>query len=253
MLELNVLKVGGAVVEDPAALACFVNNFASLQGLKVMVHGGGRTATDVSARLGIETQMINGRRVTDAETLKVVTAVYTGLVNKNIVARLQDAGVNAFGMCGADFGFMRSVRRPITREGIDYGFVGDVVQVQTDAVASLLEKGLVPVVAPITHDGAGQLLNTNADTVASETAKGLSGSFDVTLTYCFEKEGVLDAEGKVIPEITPSVFEALKADGTIAGGMIPKLENAFAALAAGVKAVRITSAQSLSGGTLVVL
>lgn len=253
MLELNVLKVGGAVVEDPAALGQFVNNFASLQGLKVMVHGGGRTATDVSSRLGIETQMINGRRVTDADTLKVVTAVYTGLVNKNIVARLQAEEVNAFGMCGADFGFMQSVRRPVTKEGIDYGFVGDVMAVKTDAVASLLEKGLVPVVAPITHDGNGQLLNTNADTVASETAKGLSRSFDVTLTYCFEKEGVLDASGNVIPQITPSVFEALKADGTIAGGMIPKLENAFDALAAGVRAVRITSASSLSGGTLVVL
>lgn len=249
MMKLNVLKVGGAVVEDAAALKAFIENFAKLDGLKVLVHGGGRTATDVSAKLGIETTMVGGRRVTDADTLKVVTAVYTGLVNKNVVAQLQGQGVNAFGMCGADFGFMKSVKRPVTAEGVDYGFVGDVIDVDYDALSMLLFKKYVPVVAPITHDGFGQLLNTNADTVASMTAQALSRIFDVTLTYCFEKEGVLDASGKVIPEIDAASYAELKADGTVNGGMVPKLDNAFAALEAGVSEVVITSAANLTGGT----
>ncbi len=248
-MKLNVLKLGGAVVEDAAALSAFVSAFAALDGMKVLVHGGGRTATEVSAKLGIETSMVGGRRVTDAETLKVVTGIYAGLVNKNVVAQLQAAGVNAFGLCGADFGYMRSVRRPVTAQGVDYGFVGDVVEVDIDALSVLLFKKYVPVVAPITHDGMGQLLNTNADTVASETAKALSRIFDVTLTYCFEKDGVLDKEGGLIPEITAESFEALKADGTVSGGMLPKLENAFAALASGVSEVVITSATNLCGGT----
>lgn len=253
MMKLNVLKVGGAVVEDPAALAALIKSFAALDGMKVLVHGGGRTATEVSAKLGIETVMVGGRRVTDADTLKVVTAVYTGLVNKNVVAQLQAQGVNAFGMCGADFGYMKSMKRPVTAEGVDYGFVGDVTEVDYDALSVLLFKKYVPVIAPITHDGFGQLLNTNADTVASETAQALSRIFDVTLTYCFEKEGVLDKDGNVIPEIDAEKFVALKEDGTVTGGMLPKLENAFAALASGVKEVVITSAQKLEGGTKITL
>ena len=253
MMKVNVLKVGGAVVEDPAALSAFLQRFAALDGLKVLVHGGGRTATDVSAKLGLETTMVGGRRVTDADTLKVVTAVYTGLVNKNVVAQLQGRGVNAFGICGADFGFIKSVRRPVTPEGVDYGFVGDVVEVDHDALSMLLFRHFVPVVAPITHDGNGQLLNTNADTVASMTAQALSRIFDVTLTYCFEKDGVLDADGNVIPSIDAASFAALKADGTVSGGMLPKLENAFGALSGGVSRVVITSASSLDGGTVITL
>lgn len=253
MMKLNVLKVGGAVVEDAAALASFIDAFAKLDGLKVLVHGGGRTATDVSAKLGIETTMVGGRRVTDADTLKVVTSVYTGLVNKNVVAQLQSKGVNAFGMCGADFGFMKSVKRPVTPQGVDYGFVGDVVDVDYDALSMLLFKKYVPVIAPITHDGFGQLLNTNADTVASMTAQSLSRLFDVTLTYCFEKDGVLDASGNVIPQIDSQSYAALKAEGTVNGGMVPKLDNAFAALAAGVSEVVITSAGNLNAGSRIVL
>ena len=253
MMTLNVLKVGGAVVENPAALSAFIDSFAAVDGLKVLVHGGGRTATDVSARLGIETTMVGGRRVTDEATLKVVTAVYTGLVNKNVVASLQGRGVNAFGLCGADFSFIKSVRRPVTAEGVDYGFVGDVIEVDCDALSMLLFKKYVPVVAPITHDGRGQLLNTNADTMAAAVARGLSRLFDVTLTFCFEKEGVLDADGKVIERIDAAKFEALKADGTVSGGMLPKLENAFAALRDGVSKVVITSASRPDGGTAIIL
>lgn len=253
MLKLNILKVGGAVVEDDAALDAFIGRFSALDGLKLLVHGGGRTANDLASRLGIQTVMVGGRRVTDADTLKLVTSVYAGLVNKNIVAKLQGAGVKSFGICGADFGCIRSVRRPVTPEGVDYGFVGDVVDVDYDAISLLLFKNCVPVVAPITCDMNGQLLNTNADTVASELASALSRIFDVTLTFCFEKEGVLDADGRLIPRIDSASFEALKADGTVSGGMLPKLENAFAALRRGVSQVRIASASAPDAGTSIVL
>ena len=242
MLKLNILKVGGAVVEDDAALDAFIGRFSALDGLKLLVHGGGRTASDLASRLGIQTVMVGGRRVTDADTLKLVTSVYAGLVNKNIVAKLQGAGVKSFGICGADFGCIRSVRRPVTPEGVDY-----------DAISLLLFKNCVPVVAPITCDMNGQLLNTNADTVASELASALSRIFDVTLTFCFEKEGVLDADGRLIPRIDSASFEALKADGTVSGGMLPKLENAFAALRRGVSQVRIASASAPDAGTSIVL
>lgn len=240
-------------MEDTAALDAFIARFAALDGLKVLVHGGGRSASEVASRLGVETVMLGGRRVTDADTLKIVTAVYAGLVNKNIVAKLDAAGVRSFGLCGADFGFIRSVRRPVTDEGVDYGFVGDIVDVDYDAVSLLLFKNCVPVIAPITCDMNGQLLNTNADTVASAVASALSNIFEVTLTYCFEKEGVLDAAGAVIPRIDSASFETLKADGTVSGGMLPKLQNAFDALSKGVSEVRITSAENPAGGTAVVL
>ena len=242
MLKLNILKVGGAVVEDDAALDAFIGRFSALDGLKLLVHGGGRTASDLASRLGIQTVMVGGRRVTDADTLKLVTSVYAGLVNKNIVAKLQGAGVKSFGICGADFGCIRSVRRPVTPEGVDY-----------DAISLLLFKNCVPVVAPITCDMNGQLLNTNADTVASELASALSRIFDVTLTFCFEKEGVLDADGRLIPRIDSASFEALKANGTVSGGMLPKLENAFAALRRGVSQVRIASASAPDAGTSIAL
>ena len=250
-MKLNVLKIGGAVVEDEAALGLFLKSFASMEGAKLLVHGGGRTASNVCEKLGIKPMMSGGRRITDGDTLKVVTAVYAGLVNKNIVAKLQTEGVNAFGLCGADFNVIRSVRRPVTDEGLDFGYVGDPVKVDNAVLTRLVKNGFVPVVSPITHDGNGQLLNTNADTIASSVAGALSSDFEVTLTYCFEKEGVLDADGRLVNEIDLARYETLKADGTVSGGMIPKIDNAFSALRKGIRVVRITSALSPEGGTLI--
>ena len=176
-MKLNVLKIGGAVVEDEAALGLFLKSFASMEGAKLLVHGGGRTASNVCEKLGIKPMMAGGRRITDGDTLKVVTAVYAGLVNKNIVARLQAEGVNAFGLCGADFNVIRSVRRSVTEEGLDFGFVGDPVKVDNAILTRLIADGFTPVVSPITHDGNGQLLNTNADTIASAVAGALSSDF----------------------------------------------------------------------------
>lgn len=246
--KLTVIKVGGKIVEEEATLCQLLNDFAAIEGHKVLVHGGGRSATKLAAQLGIESKMVNGRRITDSETLKVVTMVYGGLVNKNIVAGLQARGVNALGLTGADMNVIRSVRRPVKE--VDYGFVGDVERVDATLLSDLIYKGVVPVMAPLTHDGKGNMLNTNADTIAGETAKALAGLFDVTLIYCFEKKGVLrdeNDEESVIPLITPSEFEQYVADGTIQGGMIPKLENSFAAIDAGVSEVVITLASAING------
>ena len=191
--------------------------------------------------------MVNGRRITDAETLKVVMMVYGGLVNKNIVAGLQARGANALGLSGADMDVIRSVKRPVN--DVDYGFVGDVKQVNAEFLGDLIHKGVVPVMAPLTHDGAGNLLNTNADTIAGETAKALAALFDVTLVFCFEKKGVLRDENdddSVIPQITPAQFKQYVADGVIHGGMIPKLENSFEALNAGVTEVVNTLASAIN-------
>ena len=229
--KLTVIKVGGKIVEEEATLRQLLNDFAAIDGHKVLVHGGGRSATKIAAQLGIESKMVNGRRITDAETLKVVTMVYGGLVNKNIVAGLQARGVNALGLTGADMNVIRSVKRPVKE--VDYGFVGDVEQVDATLLSDLIHKGVVPVMAPLTHDGHGNMLNTNADTIAGETAKALSALFDVTLVYCFEKKGVLRDENdddSVIPQITRAEFEQYVADGVIQGGMIPKLENSFEAI-----------------------
>ena len=243
--KLTVIKVGGKIVEEEATLLQLLNDFAAISGHKVLVHGGGRSATKIAAQLGIES-MVNGRRITDAETLKVVTMVYGGLVNKNIVAGLQARGVNALGLTGADMNVIRSVKRPVKE--VDYGFVGDVEKVDASLLADLIHKGVVPVMAPLTHDGQGNMLNTNADTIAGETAKALSALFDVTLVYCFEKKGVLRDENdddSVIPEITRAEFEQYVADGVIQGGMIPKLENSFEAINAGVTEVVITLASAI--------
>lgn len=251
--SINIIKVGGAVVEDPASLQALLTQFAAVPGPKLLVHGGGRSATAMAARLGIETTMIGGRRVTDSAMLEVVTMVYGGLVNKNIVAQLQAAGIAALGLTGADLDSIRSSRRPATP--VDYGFVGDVQRVNGSALAQLIEAGFVPVMAPLTHDGQGQLLNTNADTIAGEVAKGLTPYFDVTLTFCFEKKGVLshpDNDDSVIPVINRASFAALVADGTVSGGMLPKLQNAFSALDAGVSRVVITCPTNLAGGTVIV-
>ena len=251
-LSLQVVKVGGAVVEDPASLAALLSSFAALPGLKVLVHGGGRSATRVSEALGIEPRMVAGRRVTDEKTLEVVTMVYGGLVNKRIVAGLQALGVNALGLTGADLGYMLSDKRPVGE--VDYGWVGDVRKVDTSVLADLIARGVVPVLAPLTCDGAGHLLNTNADTIAAEAAKALAVRFDVTLVYCFEKKGVLadpSDDESVIPLITRESYAGLLASGVVAGGMVPKLDNAFSALDAGVSAVRITCASAPDAGTIV--
>lgn len=255
MEKLTVVKVGGAVVEDEEQLARLLNDFAAIEGNKVLVHGGGRRATKVAASLGIESKMVNGRRITDRDMLEVVTMVYGGLVNKNVVARLQANGVNALGLTGADMDVLRSRKRPV-KDGIDFGFVGDVERADGKALQTLIEAGIVPVMAPLTHDGHGNILNTNADTIAGETAKALAPFYDVTLIYSFEKKGVLanpDDDDSVIPMITPADFERYKADGTVAGGMIPKLENAFAAIDAGVGRVIITLASAIDGkhGTVI--
>ena len=255
MEKLTVVKVGGAVVEDEEQLARLLNDFAAIEGNKVLVHGGGRRATKVAASLGIESKMVNGRRITDRDMLEVVTMVYGGLVNKNVVARLQANGVNALGLTGADMDVLRSRKRPI-KDGIDFGYVGDVERADGKALQTLIGAGIVPVMAPLTHDGHGNILNTNADTIAGETAKALAPFYDVTLIYSFEKKGVLanpDDDDSVIPTSTPADVERYKADGTVAGGMIPKLENAFAAIDAGVGRVIITLASAIDGnhGTVI--
>lgn len=246
MEKLTLIKVGGKIVEEPDTLQQLLRDFSSIEGHKVLVHGGGRSATKIASQLGIESQMVNGRRITDAEMLKVVTMVYGGLVNKNIVAGLQALQVNALGLTGADMNIMRSDKRPV--KDVDYGFVGDVKEVNADVLASLIQQGIVPVLAPLTHDKQGHMLNTNADTIAGEAAKALAKYFDVTLMFCFEKKGVLlneDDDESVIPEIDRASFLKYVAEGIIQGGMIPKLENAFQAIDAGVKEVIITQASEI--------
>lgn len=255
MKKITIIKVGGAIVEHETQLNQLLDQFAQVDGPKILVHGGGRRATKVATSLSIESKMVDGRRITDADMLKVVTMVYGGLVNKDIVARLQARGVNALGLTGADADVIRSHRRPL-KNGVDYGFVGDVDNVRGDLLLSWLDQGIVPVIAPLTHDGQGHMLNTNADTMASETAKALAAHADVTLVYCFEKPGVLSDptdDNSVIPVITRADFDRLTADGTIAGGMKPKVENALAAVGAGVGRVIITQASAIGqeGGTVI--
>ncbi len=255
--KITIVKVGGAVVEDEAQLAQLLKDFCAIEGKKVLVHGGGRRATQVAAKLGIESKMVNGRRITDADMLSVVTMVYGGLVNKNLVARLQAHGENALGLTGADMNVIRSHRRPL-KDGVDFGYVGDVDRADGAMLSRLIEAGIVPVMAPLTHDGLGHILNTNADTIASETAKALAPYYDVTLIFCFEKKGVLrdpDDDDSVIPAITRTDFIKYKEDGIISGGMLPKIENALNAIDAGVSRVIITLATALDGnsGTIISL
>ena len=247
--KLTIVKVGGAVVEDEAQLSQLLKDFSAIEGNKMLIHGGGRRATQVAASLGIESKMVGGRRITDADMLSVVTMVYGGLVNKNLVARLQANGVNALGLTGADMDVIRSHKRPI-KDGVDFGFVGDVDRADGEMLSRLIKAGITPVMAPLTHDGQGHILNTNADTIASETAKALAPYYDVTLIYSFEKKGVLrnpDDDDSVIPTITRADFEQYKADGTISGGMLPKIENALSAIDAGVSRVIITLATAIDG------
>lgn len=254
MEKLTIIKVGGKIVEETDSLHSLLTQFAQIPGHKLLVHGGGRSATKMAEQLGIEQQMINGRRITDAETLRIVTMVYGGLVNKQIVAALQARGINALGLTGADMNVVRSHKRPV--KDIDYGFVGDVETVNAELLADLIARDVVPVMAPLTHDGKGSMLNTNADTIAGETAKALAAFFDVTLMFCFEKKGVLlnpDDDDSVISRITSSELPQLVRDGVVQGGMLPKLDNSFAAIAAGVSKVIITQAQAIDNpeaGTL---
>lgn len=257
MEKLTIVKVGGAIVEDEAQLTQLLKDFSAIEGRKLLVHGGGRKATKMAERLGIVTQMVNGRRVTDEQMLEVVTMVYGGLVNKNLVARLQANGVNAIGLTGADANAIRSHKRPL-KDGIDYGFVGDVDRVDGAMLSRFIEAGITPVMAPLTHDEKGHILNTNADTIASETAKALAEYYDVTLIFSFEKAGVLrnpDDDSSVISRISRADFEQYKADGTISGGMLPKIENALKAVEAGVGRVIITLATAIDGqhGTVICL
>ncbi len=265
MEKLTIVKVGGAVVEDPEQLSALIKNFSAIEGKKLLVHGGGRRATATAKALGIETHMVGGRRITDAEMLSVVTMVYGGLVNKNIVAQLGANGVCALGLTGADMDVIRSHKRPLkkvrlddgTEQMVDFGFVGDVDRADGDRLAQLLNAGITPVVAPLTHDGQGNILNTNADTMASTVAKALAQHFDVTLIFSFEKQGVLsnpDDDNSVIPTITRADYDRYVADGTISGGMMPKVENALEAVESGVKRVIITLATKIDGksGTAII-
>ena len=252
---LTIVKVGGAVVEDEARLSRLLADFSAIEGRKVLVHGGGRRATAVASSLGIESKMVGGRRITDSQMLEVVTMVYGGLVNKNIVARLQACGIDALGLTGADIDVIRSHKRPV--KDVDYGFVGDVERVDGGKLSQLIEAGITPVMAPLTHDRQGNMLNTNADTIAAETAKALAGQYDVTLIFSFEKKGVMarpDDDDSLIPVITRADYMRYAADGTVSGGMLPKLENAFNAISAGVSRVNITLATAIDGrhGTIIV-
>ena len=246
MEKLLVIKIGGNIIDDETKLSSFLESFSSIEEKKILVHGGGKLATRLAEKLGVEQQLVDGRRITDAETLKIVTMVYAGYVNKNIVALLQANNCNAIGLCGADGDIILAHKRkhPV----IDYGFVGDVDAINTGLLKNLLEQNITIVVASITHDQQGQLLNTNADTIAQELAKGMSKEYEVSLVYSFEKSGVLlDANDDmtVISELTPGYYKQLRAKQKIFAGMLPKLDNAFTALNNGVKKVIIGKAENL--------
>ena len=246
MSTLYVVKIGGNVIDDEKKLASFLGSFAAIEGKKMLVHGGGKLATRMAEQMNIPQQMVDGRRVTDAETLKIVTMVYAGYINKNIVAALQSHGCNAIGITGADGNTVLAHKRKHTT--LDYGYVGDVDAVNSPLLKSLLDQNITIVMAPITHDGKGQLLNTNADTIAQELAKSQGRLFEVQLIYSFEKSGVLlnaEDDSTVIPFINPSYYEQLKSEQKIFAGMIPKLDNAFAALRQGVRKVIIGKAEEL--------
>lgn len=243
--ELKIFKIGGGIIDREADLMEFVRRFAKIDGPKILVHGGGKGASDMMKNLGVVPRIVDGRRITDAVTLGIVTMFYAGKTNKQIVVALQSHGVNALGLSGADGNVIRAVKRPV--RDIDYGFVGDLneASVNTELIYQFLTLGLTPVFCPINHDGHGQLLNTNADTIAASVAKALSKQYVVSLHFCFEKRGVLldiDDENSVIPKINLVNYAELKESGIIADGMLPKLENAFDALQFGVDKVTIEHA-----------
>ena len=248
MKQLTVIKIGGNVIDNSEKLHQFLLDFTALPGDKILVHGGGKIATELGVSLGIEPKMVDGRRITDIETLRIVTMVYAGLINKNMVAQLQAKHCNAIGLSGADGNVIKAAKRPVAK--IDYGYVGDLNENSVSAVTldSLLKSNMVPVLCAITHDGDSQLLNTNADTIASAVAVAMSSLYETRLVYCFEKKGVLrdvDDDASLVNEIRKDDFEALKNEGVVSGGMIPKLHNAFEAISQGVKAVYIGKADEL--------
>jgi acetylglutamate kinase len=239
-MKVTLIKIGGNIIDNPSELEKFLTDFSKIEGHKILIHGGGKSATKMAESIGLVPQMIDGRRITDAAMLNVVVMIYAGQINKNIVAQLQAKNNNAIGFSGADGNLIQSTKR--NHPTIDYGFVGDVKQVNTSLLATLLENNIVPVFCAITHDKNGQLLNTNADTIASELAIALSQDFDVTLTYCFEKQGVLsdsEDDDSVITEINAELYEKLKAEKVIHSGMIPKLDNCFNSLSKGVQTIKI--------------
>ncbi|HVG16000.1 MAG TPA: acetylglutamate kinase [Chitinophagaceae bacterium] len=253
MENLTVIKIGGNIIDDETKLSGFLQEFASVGGKKILIHGGGKLATRLAIQLNLPQQLVDGRRITDAETLKVITMVYAGYINKNIVAQLQALGANAIGISGVDGNAIKAHRRPlktVNGETIDYGFVGDVDEINAGFLQTLLDSGMSVVIAPVTHDKEGQLLNTNADTIAQEIAKSLSRYYNVSLIYSFEKPGVLlnaDDDSTLIPQLEMKYYKELKDTGAIFAGMIPKLDNAFEALSSGVEKVIIGKAEELQG------
>jgi acetylglutamate kinase len=248
MKELLIIKIGGNIIDDERALSVFLSDLASISTPKILIHGGGKLATELSNKLGIETRMIEGRRITDEETIKIVTMTYAGWINKNIVARLQAKGLTAIGLSGADAGLIPAVRRPV--KDIDYGWVGDILteKINSTFLNKLLTDGITPVIAPIASDGEGHLLNVNADTIAQSLAEAMSSLYDTTLVYCFEKKGLLsdvNDESSVVAKVTQKDAESMKANGTITKGMIPKIDNAFKAINNGVKTVMIGHAADI--------
>ena len=238
--SLHIIKIGGNIINDKKVLSSFLSDFSQIKGFKILVHGGGNKATEIANDMGLKPKMIGGRRITDVSNLEVVTMVYAGLLNKNITAQLQLHYCNAIGLSGADANCIKAHKRIV--KDIDYGFAGDVDKVNSEAIKLFLENEITPVFCAITHDKKGQLLNTNADTIASEIAKALSADYEVELVYCFEKNGVMkdvNIENSVIEHINKERYEDLKQKNIIAEGMLPKLENCFEALKNGVKKVII--------------
>jgi len=247
--KLFIIKIGGNVIDSPKALDRFLSDFAAIKGKKILVHGGGKIATELGKKLGIETKMVEGRRITDADTIDLVTMTYAGLINKKIVAALQAKGCNAIGFSGADGNLIQAIRRPV--KTIDYGFVGDIADdsVNTSLLSSLLDQDVMPVVCPITHDGEGHLLNTNADTIAAVLAIAMAKKMESRLFYCFEKNGVLrdvNDDSSFIAELNQSHYDEMKGKNQIYEGMIPKLDNAFQTVAKGVHSVYICNAFHLT-------
>jgi acetylglutamate kinase len=246
MDKLIIVKIGGNIIDDEQKLSSFLKDFAAISGRKILIHGGGKLATRLAEQMKVPQQMVDGRRITDSETLKIVTMVYAGYINKNIVARLQANGCNAIGLSGADGNVILAHKR--VHPTLDYGFVGDVDAIDSSLLGNLLHQGLTPVLAPVTHDRKGQLLNTNADTIAQEAAKALSRLYDIELIFSFEKNGVLrdvNDENSVIKQINAGYYSELKTEGKIFAGMIPKMDNAFSALNSGVKKVIIGKAEEI--------
>ena len=247
MEKLSIIKIGGNIIEDATSLDDFLTLFSNLEGKKILVHGGGKRATHIASKLGIESKMVAGRRITDAETLEVITMVYGGLVNKNIVAKLQALNTNAIGLTGADSNSIQSEKRPVKE--VDFGFVGDVKKVASNSINTLIKADFTPVFCAITHDGKGQLLNTNADTITSTIAVGMSEIYETSIYYCFELNGVLrdfNDKNSVIKLINSKTYKALLEDEIITDGMLPKLENCFDALKNGVHKVNMGNTSMLT-------